>query len=491
MASNATSTPSAAAAGPPRSAASVAFTPPMSTGTSSGSSRTGSITSRDRARTVMAAKSVASAAKPRLPSASTSRSRGSTLPTSTCRSTATSGSTIACMTPSRTTFDASLPRYSAAGSSGDASTPPRQSFSRSRTNPRWMPRSPVKTNVAHSTLGARRGACSGVGSKATLKTTTRRTPSTTKPARLSFVRHSMRRSLRRTASMPRSISSAPSGHDRVVGCREHDGIRGSVSRPGDAPAMQDGHARRDRGDALDVVRAEHDGVSGPPQLREQRLETGAGGGIEPAEGLVEEEQLRPVQQRPCQRQPLHHAARVDAYRSARRLFEPRPAQQLRDAGLRVGHPVELGVEPEVLPSGQVRIAGALVTDVPDSPARGRRAPAGVLAEEPERAAARAQQGREHAEQRRLAGAVRAQQDDQLARVDGEVDAGQHWDPAELAAQALGDDRRPDQSPTAPRAPRMTASRTTARATAPPRPRRPGRRGAPARRGRRSTPRAAC
>src|SRR5262249_27557130 len=128
---------------------------------------------------------------------------------------------------------------------------------------------------------------------------------------------------------------------------------------------------------------------------------------------------------------------------------------------------------------------------PDSPARGRRPPAGVLAEELERAAARAQQRREHAEQRRLAGAVRAQQDDQLARVDGEVDAGEHRDPAELAAQALGDDRRPDQSPPAPPAPRMTASRTTARAPAPPRLRRPGRRGAPARRGRRSTPRAAC
>src|SRR5262249_61431855 len=47
IASNATSTPSAptAAPNPPRSAASVAFTPPISTGTRSGSSSTGSMTS--------------------------------------------------------------------------------------------------------------------------------------------------------------------------------------------------------------------------------------------------------------------------------------------------------------------------------------------------------------------------------------------------------------------------------------------------------------
>src|SRR5262249_61295998 len=69
MASNATRTPSgpAAAPSPPRSAASVAFTPPMSTGTSRGSRSRGSITSRARARTVMAANSVASAAKPAVP----------------------------------------------------------------------------------------------------------------------------------------------------------------------------------------------------------------------------------------------------------------------------------------------------------------------------------------------------------------------------------------------------------------------------------------
>src|SRR4029450_12777938 len=93
MASNAARTPSGAAAAPrpPRSAASVAFTPPMSTGTRRGRSSRGSITSRARARTVMAANSVASAANPMLPRKSTSNNAGSTPPTSACSSTATSG----------------------------------------------------------------------------------------------------------------------------------------------------------------------------------------------------------------------------------------------------------------------------------------------------------------------------------------------------------------------------------------------------------------
>src|SRR5262245_27453929 len=212
IASNATSTPSAPASAPnpPRSTASVAFTPPISTGTSSGSRRTGSITSRARARTVMAANSVAREAKPRLPRKSTSSSAGSTVPSCAWSRTPTSGTTSACITASRTTLVTSFPRYSVAGSMGDASTPPRQSFSRSRTKPRWMPSRPVNTNAAHSTLGARRGASAGAGSRATLKITTSSTPSTTKPARLSFVRHSMRRSFRRMARTPRHITRAPS-----------------------------------------------------------------------------------------------------------------------------------------------------------------------------------------------------------------------------------------------------------------------------------------
>src|SRR4029450_14014425 len=100
MASNAARTPSGAAAAPrpPRSAASVAFTPPMSTGTRSGRSSRGSTTSRARARSVMAG------------GKSRSITAGSPPATSACSSTATSGTTSACMTASRTTLEANLPR---------------------------------------------------------------------------------------------------------------------------------------------------------------------------------------------------------------------------------------------------------------------------------------------------------------------------------------------------------------------------------------------
>ena len=93
------------------------------------------------------------------------------------------------------------------------------------------------------------------------------------------------------------------------------------------------------------------------------------------------------------------------------------------------------------------IARALVTDVAEAAARGRRPPAGVLAEERRLPPLGRSNVRQHAQQRRLSGAVRAEQHDQLAGLDRQVEPRQDRRAAEVAPQALGDDRRPDQPAT--------------------------------------------
>src|SRR5436309_815661 len=197
-----------------------------------------------------------------------------------------------------------------AGSTGAVRRPARQSFSRSMRKPRWMPTRPVKTKLTHRSAGA----AAGVGSCATVKTTTRSTPSTKTLARLSRVRHSMRRSFNRMASAPRT--SGPPHDDGLVGRGDDHGLRRALLRPGDAPAMKDGEPGRNRRGALEVVRGEHDGVARGAQLAETALQRRQRHGVVAGEGLVEEEEVRLVQQRAREREAPRHAARVGTYRPA-------------------------------------------------------------------------------------------------------------------------------------------------------------------------------
>src|SRR5215470_7901502 len=141
----------------------------------------------------------------------------------------------------------------AAGSMGETSNPARQSFSRSRRNPRCTPRSPVKRKVAQRKLGASAGAASGGASWATVRTTRRRSPSTRTLDTPSRVRHSMLRSFRKMTSAPRIGSPA-------------------VEYRGDAAAVEDGGTRGDRRGAVEIVGREHDGTPGLTQRDEPFLQ---------------------------------------------------------------------------------------------------------------------------------------------------------------------------------------------------------------------------
>ena len=81
-----------------------------------------------------------------------------------------------------------------------------------------------------------------------------------------------------------------------------------------------------------------------------------------------------------------------------------------------------------------------MADVADPAAQRRRCARGVGAEEREATRGRARKQREDAEERRLPGAVRPEQDDRIARAHDEIDAREDGDAREAPTQRLGADR---------------------------------------------------
>src|SRR5262249_6813510 len=80
-----------------------------------------------------------------------------------------------------------------------------------------------------------------------------------------------------------------------------------------------------------------------------------------------------------------------------------------------------GAEPEVLLGGQVEVECRLLEDDADLTADAERLALDVEAGDPRRAARRLEQRRQHPDRGRLAGAVRAEEAEELAGTDVEVD----------------------------------------------------------------------
>ena len=103
-------------------------------------------------------------------------------------------------------------------------------------------------------------------------------------------------------------------------------------------------------------------------------------------------------------------------------------------------PVQAGVEGEVLAAGQVAIEERLVAQVADPPPQLPGLARQIAAEDARASTARPQQRGEHAQQRRLAGAVGAEHDHGLAGGELGRDAVEGGAFAEVAAQALEGER---------------------------------------------------
>ena len=141
------------------------------------------------------------------------------------------------------------------------------------------------------------------------------------------------------------------------------------------------------------------------ELGRRRVEVGA--------RLVEQQHLGVVQHGAADGQALDHAARVgvDLVVGARR--EPDALEQLPRALER--HAVQARVEGEVLAPAEVAVEQRRVAEQPDAPAHGPALVGQRVAEHARGAGVRAQQRREHAQQRRLARPVGAEDHERRAR----------------------------------------------------------------------------
>ena len=193
----------------------------------------------------------------------------------------------------------------------------------------------------------------------------------------------------------------------------------------------------------DVLRRDDDRRAPAAQVAEVVPEPGAQDRVDAGRRLVEEQQLRVVDQRRSQCEaPLHPAralgellapvgAQVD---EVEQVLEPAapPAQR---------HPVDGGDERQVAPHAQRREQHRLLGHVADPRPRRHAEVDRILAEDADRAAARRGQADQLADERGLAAAARADEADDRAPVDGQVDPVEHDLVAERLHQTLGHDDR--------------------------------------------------
>ena len=119
-------------------------------------------------------------------------------------------------------------------------------------------------------------------------------------------------------------------------------------------------------------------------------------------------------------EPAAHAARVGAGRPVRGRLEVERGEHLGRARLRrrLVHAVQAALDDELAAAGLGRVGRAALRHVADplgGPPAGSRAQ--VDARDRRLAGGRRQQRRQHPQRRRLAGAVRAEEPEDLARVD--------------------------------------------------------------------------
>ena len=137
--------------------------------------------------------------------------------------------------------------------------------------------------------------------------------------------------------------------------------------------------------------------------------------VERRERLVEDEQLGVVEQRPAQREPLRHAARVRRHALVPRVPEREALEQHPDPLTSLGNAVEAAVELEVLDGGELAVDERLVREIAD--------PRTVRVDE-KVASGRLRESREQAEERRLPAAVRPRDDGEAAARYRDVDPAQ-------------------------------------------------------------------
>ena len=204
------------------------------------------------------------------------------------------------------------------------------------------------------------------------------------------------------------------------------------------PAAQHRHAARDLLDLGEHVRGEEDAAPVRDDLAQDRLDLVLDERIEAVRRLVEHDQLRLRHERDCQADLLAVAARERPDAPAR--IEPQPLDQLPavagvDVATQRGHEIEAGVDAQRVVELEV------AREVAAAAAHLERVALGVEAEHLGAAGAGADQVHEDADRGGLAGAVGAEETEDLAARHGQVDAIERAHVAVRLDEALKADRR--------------------------------------------------
>jgi hypothetical protein len=202
-------------------------------------------------------------------------------------------------------------------------------------------------------------------------------------------------------------------------------------------ALRDDLAVRDHGDPVaegvrleHVVRGQEHGLPGGRQRGDRRAQLARADRIDADRGLVEEDDGWVVQEAARDVQPLAHAARVALDALLLAALQADELEQLVDAGaLRARlDGVELGEVAQVVQRRQPLVEAAVAAeDVADVLAHPARVVDDVVAEHPRRPRGGDQQRDQHLDRRRLAGAVRPEQAEELALGDLEAHAAHRLD----------------------------------------------------------------
>jgi hypothetical protein len=173
---------------------------------------------------------------------------------------------------------------------------------------------------------------------------------------------------------------------------------------------------------LHVVRGEQDRLTVRVQSQEQIPERETALGVEPGGGLVHEEHRRSVEDRAGDHQSLCHPAgqRIDGCLRPLRELELLEELAGDPPRLRRADAEETTVEVQVLPHAELAVERVRLRDDANQLLGGRGVPHDVDARDEGPAGGRDDPGREHPRRRRLAGAVRAEQAEDLPFPDRQV-----------------------------------------------------------------------
>jgi hypothetical protein len=208
-----------------------------------------------------------------------------------------------------------------------------------------------------------------------------------------------------------------------------------LHRPGrhEPPVLDDRHRLAQALDELELVRGEHDWHAGGRVVGQHPAQDVDADGVEPGERLVEHQQLRIVNER---RRQLHallvaERQRLDAIAGAVRQPQPLDPRVGRAAGRGRVHAVQPREVDELVTHPHLRIQPTLLRHISKTraPVEGHRTTG-----EQHLAAIGGEHAQDDAHRRRLAGAVRADEAEHLARADGERHTVQRHDIAVAARE---------------------------------------------------------